>query len=70
MRGSLWAIVVAAIGLAVFLGGGGTAVPSTPSGPASSTQAVADVLGVVAPFVAQLLGVAAIGAIIVYAIRA
>jgi hypothetical protein len=66
MRGSLWTIVVAAIGAAVVLRGAGQAVPSSP---ASSTNDVVGVLHQVSPFVGQLLLIAALATLLIIAVR-
>jgi hypothetical protein len=66
MRGSLWTIVVAAIGAAVVLRGAGQAVPSSP---ASSTTDVVGVLNQVSPFAGQLLLVAAVATLILIGLR-
>lgn len=67
MRGSLWTVALAAIGAVVLVRGASVAQPDSS---ASSTDAVASVLTTVSPFVSQLLAVAAIGAIVILAIRA
>jgi|APHM01.1.fsa_nt_gi hypothetical protein len=67
MRGSLWAVVVAAVGAAVLLRGAGQA---TPASPANSTQAAETVLSTTAPVLGQLLLLAGIGAVILLAVRA
>ena len=68
MRGNLWAVALAAIGAVVLVQGASTAKPT--GSVSNSTEATASVLSQVAPFVSQLLAVAAIGALVIIAIRA
>jgi len=68
MRGNLWAVALAAIGAVVIVQGASVAKP--PDSVSNSTEATASVLSQVAPFVSQLLAVAAIGALVIIAIRA
>lgn len=65
MRGNIWMVAVVAFG-AVMLYGSSSAVPSNPT---NSTQHVNDALQTTAPFVGQLLLMAAAGALLLYAIR-
>lgn len=67
MRGSLWTVVLAAIGGGFLIRGAGAALPSSP---ASSTDNVATVFDQLTPFIGELLAVAAIGYLIIVAIRA
>lgn len=67
MRGNLWTVALAAIGALVLVQGASVAQPD--SG-AESTDAVATVLSQIAPFIGQLLAVAALAAIVILAIRA
>jgi hypothetical protein len=67
MRGSLWALVVAGLGTGLLLRGAGAALPSSP---ASSTDGVAEVLDVAAPFAGHLLMIGAIAALLIMAVRA
>jgi hypothetical protein len=67
MKGTIWAFFATAIGLAVFLM---AAVPAAaPSSPASSTDAVANVLQVTSPFVGLVFTVAVIGVLLTYAFK-
>jgi len=66
MRGNLWTLVVVAIGSGLMLRATGAALPSDP---AQSTSDIAGVFGTVAPFAGQLLALAAIGALLLYALR-
>jgi len=67
MRGNLWTVLLAAFGVGILFRGLSVAVPASA---AESTQAVSDVLTQIAPFSAQLLTVAALGALVIIAIRA
>jgi len=67
MRGSLWTLLVAGIGAALFLM---TAVPAAmPSTPSSSTTAASSVLAQTTPFMGLLLTIAAIGALLTLAFK-
>jgi len=62
MRGTIWTLLVAGIGSALFLW---AAVPAAvPSSPSTSTTAASSVLTQTAPFAGLLLFLAAIGALV------
>jgi len=62
MRGSLWTLLVAGVGAALFLMVGiPAAVPSSPS---SSTTAASSIIASTAPFLGLVLFLAAIGALV------
>jgi hypothetical protein len=67
MRGSLWGIVLAAVGVITLL-----VLPSAeavPSSPTNSTQAVETTLSALGPAVGQLLMLAAAGALVYYTLK-
>lgn len=66
MRGTLWTLAVAGVGGGLLLRALNVGVPSSPTG---STDAVASVLETTAPFAGQLLAVAAIGTLLLVAMK-
>jgi hypothetical protein len=67
MRGTIWTLLVGAVGSAMFLWVALGA--ATPSSPASSTTAAESVLAQLGPFAGLVLALAAVGALMVYAFR-
>lgn len=66
MRGSLWSLVLVAIGGGLLIRGAGAAVPDSP---ASSTSDLATVFDQLAPFLGELLMLVAVGWLVIVAFK-
>jgi len=66
MRGSLWSLVVVAIGGGLLVRGAGQALPNSP---ASSTDNLATLFDQLTPFLGELLAVVAVGWLVIVALR-